>query len=109
MDALAAVRQIAPATIGAVVGTTVDVGGDAAATQDANDNLSTHAPFVFGFVLAMAFLPPDARFVSPRNNFLDFTQANLLERRIADIIRLQAGEKGAWSIAQLPRVEILPQ
>jgi hypothetical protein len=39
----------------------------------------------------IAFLPPDARFVSPRNNFLDFTQANLLERRIADIIRLHAG------------------
>ena len=37
-------------------GTTVDVGGDAAATKDANDNLSTHAPLVFGFVLAMAFL-----------------------------------------------------
>ena len=37
-------------------GTTVDVGGDAAATKDANDNLSAHAPLVFGFVLAMAFL-----------------------------------------------------
>ena len=56
MDALAAVRQIAPVTVGAVAGTTVDVGGDAAATKDANDNLSTHAPLVFGFVLAMAFL-----------------------------------------------------
>ncbi len=56
MGALAAVRQIAPATIGTVPGTTVDVGGDAAATKDGNDNLSTHAPLVFGFVLAMAFL-----------------------------------------------------
>jgi uncharacterized membrane protein YdfJ with MMPL/SSD domain len=56
MDALAAVRRIAPATVGAVQGTTVNVGGDAAATKDANDNLSTHAPLVFGFVLAMAFL-----------------------------------------------------
>ena len=37
-------------------GTTVDVGGDAAATKDGNDNLATHAPLVFGFVLAMAFL-----------------------------------------------------
>ena len=53
---MAAVRKIAPATVGAVPGTTVDVGGDAAATKDANDNLSTHAPLVFGFVLAMAFL-----------------------------------------------------
>ena len=56
MDALAAVRAIVPATIGAVPGTTADVGGDVAATKDANDNLSTHAPLVFGFVLAMAFL-----------------------------------------------------
>jgi uncharacterized membrane protein YdfJ with MMPL/SSD domain len=56
LDALAAVRAIAPATVGAVPGTTVEVGGDVAATKDANDNLSTHAPLVFGFVLAMAFL-----------------------------------------------------
>jgi RND superfamily putative drug exporter len=56
INALAAVRAIAPATIGAVPGTTVAVGGDTAATKDGNDNLSTHAPLVFGFVLAMAFL-----------------------------------------------------
>jgi uncharacterized membrane protein YdfJ with MMPL/SSD domain len=56
MDALATVRNLVPATIGAVPGTTVDVGGDAAATKDGNDNLSTHAPLVFGFVLLMAFL-----------------------------------------------------
>ncbi len=56
MDALATVRQLAPTTIGSVPGTTVDVGGDTAATKDGNDNLSTHAPLVFGFVLAMAFL-----------------------------------------------------
>jgi uncharacterized membrane protein YdfJ with MMPL/SSD domain len=56
MKALAAVRALAPVTVGSVPGTTVDVGGDAAATQDANDNLSSHAPIVFGFVLAMAFL-----------------------------------------------------
>ncbi|MDX6535929.1 MAG: hypothetical protein QOD37_270 [Gaiellales bacterium] len=56
MDALAAVRRIAPQTVGAVAGTTIEVGGDTAATQDENDNLSAHAPFVFGFVLAMAFL-----------------------------------------------------
>jgi RND superfamily putative drug exporter len=56
MDALAVVRQLVPATVGGISGTTVDVGGDAAATKDGNDNLSTHAPLVFGFVLAMAFL-----------------------------------------------------
>jgi uncharacterized membrane protein YdfJ with MMPL/SSD domain len=56
MNALAAVRRIVPQTVGAVTGTTVDVGGDTASTQDENDNLSTHAPLVFGFVLAMAFL-----------------------------------------------------
>ena len=39
----------------------------------------------------IAFLPRGARFVSPDNNFLHFTQANLLERRIADIIREHAG------------------
>jgi uncharacterized membrane protein YdfJ with MMPL/SSD domain len=56
MDALGAVRGLAPATIGSVPGTTVNVGGEAATTKDGNDNLSTHAPLVFGFVLAMAFL-----------------------------------------------------
>ena len=35
--------KIAPATVGHVPGTTVDVGGDAATTNDANDNLSMHA------------------------------------------------------------------
>jgi uncharacterized membrane protein YdfJ with MMPL/SSD domain len=56
LHALAAVRRIAPQTVGAVAGTTIAVGGDTAATQDENDNLSAHAPLVFGFVLAMAFL-----------------------------------------------------
>ena len=56
MAALAAVRGLVPATVGTIAGTTVNVGGDVAATKDANDNLSTHAPLVFGFVLAMAFL-----------------------------------------------------
>ena len=37
MDALATVRDIVPATIGSVPGTTVDVGGNVAATDDAND------------------------------------------------------------------------
>jgi uncharacterized membrane protein YdfJ with MMPL/SSD domain len=56
MDALTTVRELVPATVGGVPGTTVDVGGAAAETRDGNDNLSTHAPLVFGFVLAMAFL-----------------------------------------------------
>jgi RND superfamily putative drug exporter len=56
MAALATVRDIVPGTIGSVPGTTVDIGGDVAATDDANANLSTHAPLVFGFVLLMAFL-----------------------------------------------------
>ena len=43
-------RSARPAAI------TVDVGGEAAQTVDANDNLSSHAPLVFGFVLTMAFL-----------------------------------------------------
>jgi uncharacterized membrane protein YdfJ with MMPL/SSD domain len=56
MDALTTVRELVPATVGGVPGTSVDVGGAAAETRDGNDNLSTHAPLVFGFVLAMAFL-----------------------------------------------------
>src|SRR4051794_702952 len=45
---------VIPATIGAVPGVTVDLGGAAAQTMDGNDNLSSHAPLVFGFVLMMA-------------------------------------------------------
>ncbi len=56
MNALAAVRELAPATVGSVPGVTVDVGGETASTKDGNDNLATHAPLVFGFVLVMAFL-----------------------------------------------------
>jgi RND superfamily putative drug exporter len=55
-----AVRQlrssVIPATLGTVPGLTADVGGEAAQTVDANDNLSAHAPLVFGFVLTMAFI-----------------------------------------------------
>ena len=56
LNALAAVRKLAPATVGAVAGTSVLVGGDTAATRDDNANLAAHAPIVFGFVLIMAFL-----------------------------------------------------
>lgn len=37
------------------------------------------------------FLPADARFVSPHNNFLHFDQGNLLQRRIADLIARHDG------------------
>ena len=48
--------DVIPSTLGSVSGITVDVGGSAAETKDSNDNLSAHAPLVFGFVLTMAFL-----------------------------------------------------
>ncbi len=48
--------DIVPGTLGSAAGVTVDVGGPAAETADSNSNLSAHAPLVFGFVLAMAFL-----------------------------------------------------
>lgn len=37
------------------------------------------------------FMRPDARFVSPQNNFLHLGQSNLLQRRIADIIARHDG------------------
>jgi uncharacterized membrane protein YdfJ with MMPL/SSD domain len=56
----AAVRKlrhdVIPGTLGSVSGVTVDVDGAAAQTVDGNDNLSAHAPLVFGFVLTMAFI-----------------------------------------------------
>jgi hypothetical protein len=39
----------------------------------------------------IAFMPRDARFVSPNNNFLNVGQGNLLQRRIGDIIAKHAG------------------
>jgi RND superfamily putative drug exporter len=48
--------DIVPATLTNVDGVTADIGGQAAETVDANDNLSAHAPLVFGFVLTMAFV-----------------------------------------------------
>jgi RND superfamily putative drug exporter len=48
--------DVIPGTLGSVAGVKVDVGGAAAETADSNSNLSAHAPLVFGFVLAMAFL-----------------------------------------------------
>jgi len=54
--AVETLRRIVPVTVGSVDGVTTDVGGSAAATKDATDNLAQHAPIVFGFVLTVAFL-----------------------------------------------------
>jgi RND superfamily putative drug exporter len=57
MDALQTVRDdLVPATVGAVPGAAADVTGGPAATQDFNDNMASHAPLVFAFVLSMAFI-----------------------------------------------------
>jgi hypothetical protein len=40
---------------------------------------------------AIPFLRPDARFVSPHNNFLHFSQKNLLVQRLAGVITSHAG------------------
>ena len=57
MDALATVRDdLVPDTVGAVPGATADVNGGPAMTKDYNDNMASHAPLVFAFVLTMAFI-----------------------------------------------------
>ena len=56
LNALAMLRdRVAPSTVGSVPGVAVEIGGAAAETKDANDNLASHAPIVFGFVLTVAF------------------------------------------------------
>jgi RND superfamily putative drug exporter len=55
--ALAALRgEIVPETVGSVAGVEAAVGGFAAESKDFNDEMKSVAPFVFGFVLAFAFL-----------------------------------------------------
>jgi RND superfamily putative drug exporter len=57
MDALAAFREtLVPSTFGSVPGVTADVTGGAAWTKDYNDNMISHVPLVFGFVITMAFI-----------------------------------------------------
>jgi uncharacterized membrane protein YdfJ with MMPL/SSD domain len=57
MDALATVRNdLVPPTVGDIPGATADVTGNAAMTKDYNDNMASHAPLVFAFVLSMAFI-----------------------------------------------------
>ena len=48
--------NLVPAAFGSLDGVRADVSGDAAATADFNDNLKSHLPYVFGFVLTAAFL-----------------------------------------------------
>ncbi len=48
--------QVVPATIGSTAGVTARVTGMTAESKDFNDSMKSHAPLVFGFVLAMAFI-----------------------------------------------------
>jgi RND superfamily putative drug exporter len=48
--------RLIPATVGAVPGATAQVGGEAASSVDFNDLLGQRVPWVFAFVLGMAFL-----------------------------------------------------
>jgi RND superfamily putative drug exporter len=48
--------QIIPATVGAVDGVTVNVGGDAAGSEDFASQLESRLPLIFAFVFGLAFL-----------------------------------------------------
>ena len=48
--------NLVPAAFGDVDGVQADVTGPAAETVDFNDNMKSHLPYVFGFVLTAAFL-----------------------------------------------------
>jgi uncharacterized membrane protein YdfJ with MMPL/SSD domain len=55
--ALDVVRDtVVPSTLGSVAGVSAYVTGGKAAERDFNDTLRSHLPYVFGFVLAAAFL-----------------------------------------------------
>jgi RND superfamily putative drug exporter len=55
--ALATLRdRVVPSTIGAVPGVSVAVTGMTANSRDFTDSMKAHAPYVFAFVLGMAFL-----------------------------------------------------
>ncbi len=57
VDALNKLRDdIVPATVGAVDGATVNVTGDAAASEDFASNLESRLPLIFAFVFGLAFL-----------------------------------------------------
>ena len=48
--------EIIPATVGGASGTTVNVSGDAAGSQDFASQLSSRLPLIFAFVFGLAFL-----------------------------------------------------
>ncbi|MEV6347063.1 MMPL family transporter [Actinoplanes sp. NPDC051851] len=48
--------EVVPATFGGVTGATVLVGGDTASSVDFNEQLDASLPWVFGFVLGLAFV-----------------------------------------------------
>jgi uncharacterized membrane protein YdfJ with MMPL/SSD domain len=57
VDALNELRDgIIPATVGSVEGTTVNVSGDAASSEDFASQLSSRLPLIFAFVFGLAFL-----------------------------------------------------
>jgi uncharacterized membrane protein YdfJ with MMPL/SSD domain len=57
IDALAVLRNnVIPATIARVPGVTVHTTGEAGQTVDFNNTMKSHAPYVFVFVLGLAFL-----------------------------------------------------
>jgi RND superfamily putative drug exporter len=49
-------EQVIPATTGKVAGVRTHVTGMTAGSRDFNDSMKAHAPFVFAFVLGLAFL-----------------------------------------------------
>src|SRR3954452_10150843 len=56
-DALSKLRDdIVPATVGKVDGASVNVTGEAAASQDFKSNLDSRLPLIFAFVFGLAFL-----------------------------------------------------
>jgi uncharacterized membrane protein YdfJ with MMPL/SSD domain len=56
-NALSELREeIVPATVGQVEGTTVNVSGDAASSEDFASQLTSRLPLIFAFVLGLAFL-----------------------------------------------------
>ncbi len=55
--ALETLRQtIVPATVGAVPGVVAPITGETAGTHDFNQQMKSHAPLVFGFVLLLCFV-----------------------------------------------------
>jgi len=56
-NALAVLRnKVIPSTIGRVPGVTVHTTGQTANSRDFNNSMKSHAPYVFAFVFALAFL-----------------------------------------------------